>query len=87
MQHTCAIESSVASRFTGFDADASFREDYLHVMAGFGLGRREAAILVEACTGHVFSTFHRVEFVPVLDELLAVAWRTASRHRNGTCGD
>ena len=87
MQHTCAIESSVPSRSTGFDADASFREDYLHVMAGFGLGRREATTFAEIYTGHSFSTCHRVAFVPVLDELLAVARRTALQRPKCQCGD
>jgi hypothetical protein len=87
MEHARSRESSAPPKSPGFDGDASFREDYLQVMMHFGLTKTEAATLVETCARHAFSTCGRTGFVPVLDELLAVASLTTGSRPERVCGD
>jgi hypothetical protein len=67
------------------DAEATFREEFLSLVAQVGLGRDRAVALVEAVRGRPFTACGAQDLVSVLDELLALARRIALVHRVPAC--
>ena len=76
----------VAAPLRDADADATFREDFLLVVSRVGLGRHQAAALVEASIGRPFGACGAGHLLPILDELLALAQRTTRVNGGPACG-
>ena len=59
------------------DVGTAFREDFLQVVARIGLSRDQATQLVEASSGQPFASCVQADLLPILEDLLALAQRTA----------
>jgi hypothetical protein len=81
---TLRLKVRAAERF-GPDADATFREDFLRAVSHLGIGRDQAAALVEASIGRPFAACGAADLLPLLGELLALAQRTTNVHRGPAC--
>jgi len=68
------------------DAGTAFREDFLQVVASIGLSPDEAALLVEASSGHPFAACAPADLLPILDDLLALVQRTTRTGPGPACG-
>jgi hypothetical protein len=87
MKRTSARDRLPTRRASDPNNDTIFRDDFVRVLAGIGLGQEDAAVLVESRTGLPFSACARAHFVPILGDLLAIALRTATRSGTRSCGD
>jgi len=74
------------SSFGRTDAGTAFREDFLQVVASIGLSPDEAALLVEASSGHPFAACAPADLLPILDDLLALVQRTTRTGPGPACG-
>jgi hypothetical protein len=54
------------------DREATYREEFLKLLARLDMQPAEAIALVEAATGRLFQTCSPTQLVPVLQELLEV---------------
>jgi len=68
------------------DVGTACREDFLQVVASIGLRPDEAALLVEASSGHPFVACAPADLLPILDDLLALAQRTTRTGPGSACG-
>ena len=68
------------------DAGTALRDDYLQLAASIGLRPDDAALLVEASSGHPFAGCASADLLPILDDLLALVQRTTRTGPGPACG-